>query len=638
MKKFIFFARVCFVVLYHLPLSLEAQEVDSFPNYVVIGAFAYHKNAVNFSGDANQNKFPARFEMNPNRNLYYVYVLSTPDRAYAIAEAVRLRAETKYFDTWVYSGPLGTLTLANGKIPEGEDINPLTGHAFQSPVTQSESRSGPSPSPPSEESEDNPTPEVSALKGNLTPGVNATATSPTVKERTSRRSRREGRSANNPAKQPVHPDPQQTAASLETAPNEQAKKQSNAGTDASTWRTSQPLRAGAQPDDGAPGKATQSSLAEKNAVNPGVDGGQGIRMDDGANGNDAKTVANASVAGNTETVLRDQAQEDQAVDNVALSSARLNAAETSDSGQESQPDPRRTSTERSATSDGARPGDAMSRETLPDDGARDIAHAAENTPPGRDGSTAHNPPPKRVTTEPLKPEEVLNKSFYFHLFRADNASMVEGEVDAIDFLKSRKMATYPGNTPVAVKMPSGKMQHVSFLCQVFGYRKQQKEFDPAAPDQDLYLDDKGNIVVPFELIRLQKGDIAIMYNVFFFKDAAVMRPESRYEVINLLALLEENPSYEIVIHGHTNGNAGGKIIRMGTPGNFYSLSGTKQGFGSAKKLSEERASVMREFLISSGISPERMKIRAWGGKKPIHDTRSARAHENVRVEIEILPD
>ena len=77
---------------------------------------------------------------------------------------------------------------------------------------------------------------------------------------------------------------------------------------------------------------------------------------------------------------------------------------------------------------------------------------------------------------------------------------------------------------------------------------------------------------------------------------------------------------------------------MDKPGNFYSLSNTRQGGGSAKKLSEERALVIREYLISSGISADRMKVEAWGGKKPIHDKNSARAHENVRVEIEILSE
>jgi len=33
-----------------------------------------------------------------------------------------------------------------------------------------------------------------------------------------------------------------------------------------------------------------------------------------------------------------------------------------------------------------------------------------------------------------------------------------------------------------------------------------------------------------------------------------------------------------------------------------------------------------------------MEVKAWGGKKPIHDKMSQRAQENVRVEIEILED
>ena len=256
----------------------------------------------------------------------------------------------------------------------------------------------------------------------------------------------------------------------------------------------------------------------------------------------------------------------------------------------------------------------------------------------RERQAALGPPPQRATTAQLTKEEVTGKDFYFHLFRADNLEMVDGEVDAIDFEKSRRMATYQGNTGVKVTMPSGKTKQISFVCQVFGYRKQQREFDPAMPPEDLYLDNKGNLVVPFELVRMQKGDIAIMYNVFFFKDAAVMRPESRYEVNNLLDLLAENPTYKIMIHGHTNGNASGKIIRMDTPGNFYSLAGTRQGFGSAKELSEERAVVIRDFLINSGISAHRMQVKAWGGKKPIHDKHSVRANENVRVEIEILSE
>ena len=49
-------------------------------NYVVIGAFSIHENAVNFTSNASKLNLDAKYEMNQNRNLYYVYVLSTNDR------------------------------------------------------------------------------------------------------------------------------------------------------------------------------------------------------------------------------------------------------------------------------------------------------------------------------------------------------------------------------------------------------------------------------------------------------------------------------------------------------------------------------------------------------------------------------
>jgi outer membrane protein OmpA-like peptidoglycan-associated protein len=462
MKRFIFFACVCASLSCAIPLAVMAQNLDPYPNYVVIGAFAHHKNAVHFTKDANRLNFPARFEMNPNRNLYYVYVLTTDDREYAFSEALKLRFDTKYFDTWVFCGLLGEAALRTLG-PEVQDLNPQTGKKMD---------------------------RVNVDQNTTSPGQNA---------------------------------------GIKDQPREGLSRQNG------------PVREGATAE------------------------------------------------------LRDASED---VEPMTGKSDRLSSSDQTNVNT-------------------AQPG---SKE-----------ETAKQTVPPREF-------PKKVNTVPLTPEEVVGKNFYFQLSRADNGQWVEGEVDAIDFEKSRKMATYQANAPVTVILPAGKSKRISFVCQVFGYRKQQIEFDPANPSPDLFLDEKGNLVVPFELVRLQKGDIAIMYNVFFFKDAAVMRPESRYEVNNLLDLLNENPEYNIKIHGHTNGNASGKIIRMDNTENFYSLSNTKQGFGSAKKLSEERALVIKQFLVSSGISEGRMLIKAWGGKKPIHDKHSVRAVENVRVEIEILSD
>jgi outer membrane protein OmpA-like peptidoglycan-associated protein len=140
------------------------------------------------------------------------------------------------------------------------------------------------------------------------------------------------------------------------------------------------------------------------------------------------------------------------------------------------------------------------------------------------------------------------------------------------------------------------------------------------------------------LIRLHKGDIATLYNVYFYNDAAVMLPESQYELNNLLAMMQEKP-YNIVLHGHTNGNASGKIITMGPDKNFFSLSGdVKEGFGSSKELSRERAQTIKEWLVVNGIAADRIEIKGWGGGRMIHDKHSVNAKKNVRVDVEVVSE
>lgn len=234
------------------------------------------------------------------------------------------------------------------------------------------------------------------------------------------------------------------------------------------------------------------------------------------------------------------------------------------------------------------------------------------------------------------------KAFVFELTRFVDSVPVEGEVAMIDPDKVKKLGSYPANKAIRVVDLKNNTGMVTFTTEVFGYRKAQKDFSYVHPETDttgVKVDENGIIHVPFELIRLKQGDFAILYNVFFFRDAAVMRPESRFEVNSLLEMLRENPKYIVRIHGHTNGNHAGKIIYKDKASeDFFSLNGTKDGYGSAKELSKARAEVIRDYLVSQGISPDRALIKAWGGKKSIHDKHSAKAQENVRVEIEIVKD
>jgi len=231
------------------------------------------------------------------------------------------------------------------------------------------------------------------------------------------------------------------------------------------------------------------------------------------------------------------------------------------------------------------------------------------------------------------------KGFILKAYRSVDNAPVEGEIDMVDAKKGQKLSTHKTNEFLELVKPNTATGDIAFISDIFGYRKVQKDLNFNNPEaSDITKNEDGVYEVPFELIRLQKGDIGVMYNVYFFKDAAVMRPESTYEVNRLLTMMKENPNYKIKLHGHTNGNSSGRILFMGGSKNYFSLNDTREGYGSAKKLSEERAKIIMTYLLDNGITPDRMSIKAWGGKRPIHDKVSSRANENVRVEVEIVED
>lgn len=254
------------------------------------------------------------------------------------------------------------------------------------------------------------------------------------------------------------------------------------------------------------------------------------------------------------------------------------------------------------------------------------------------------PEPVPASATPAVPEgsQVIveadgSKRFYFNLYSKGTQKTVDGEINIFDTDTDKRRASYTGNQMVKLQ-PINKSGKISAVCEIFGYRRfvYLIDFNDPISTEGVTVEN-GVVQVPFELQRLTKGDIQVMFQVFFFKDAAIMRPESRYEINALKEMLQENPNMKVRIHGHTNGNASGKIIEAADK-NFYSLANSTESYGSAKKLSEERAEIIKAFLISEGIAADRMVVKAWGGKKPIFDKMHSQAQANVRVEIEVLSD
>jgi outer membrane protein OmpA-like peptidoglycan-associated protein len=390
-------------------LDNTAVAADQSPtNYVVIGAFSHRDNAVRFTDKARSDQLDAKFDMNPARQLYYVFVMQTPDKEGALTEAMRLRKESSFIDAWVFFGVLG-------EMGSGVDLNPVTQQNIEPMVTQE------------------PTPGV------IVPVVET--------------------------------------------PKETPKDEALVGTTPEV-----------KPEDVLP----------------------------------------------TNTVAND-------------------------------------------------------------------------------------------------PKAVL-KDFYFKVIRDDGTAANGAEITVIDLGSQKKEYVLEGNKNVSFKAVN-QTGDIRLECDLVGYRKVVHNLnfkDPGATDGVTIENDR--ITVPFELIRLKKGDHSILYNVFFYKDAAIMRAESKFDLDGLLAMMNENPKYKIRIHGHTNGSAAGKILEVGESGNFFSLTGAREGGGSAKKLSEKRALVIQQYLAKEGVDAARMSVKAWGGKKPLYDKHHTQASSNVRVEVEVVEE
>ncbi len=243
----------------------------------------------------------------------------------------------------------------------------------------------------------------------------------------------------------------------------------------------------------------------------------------------------------------------------------------------------------------------------------------------------------------IKRKELKGDYFvYLNAFNGKTDEKVMANVELIDNERAKLIKKLPSNELLGIWDPKNGTSSVKLICNAFGYQKIEHNIvlnNPLTDSTSTYLRVSGDTLsIDFKLKRLQKGDVAVMYNVYFFNDAAVMRPESKFEVNALLDFLKEKEDMKILLHGHSNGKGAGKIIRLDKgQKNYFKMSKENPiSFGSAKELSLERAVIIKKYLEEQGITESRMEVKGWGGKKSLYDKDSPQAKKNIRVEVEIL--
>jgi outer membrane protein OmpA-like peptidoglycan-associated protein len=121
--------------------------------------------------------------------------------------------------------------------------------------------------------------------------------------------------------------------------------------------------------------------------------------------------------------------------------------------------------------------------------------------------------------------------------------------------------------------------------------------------------------INISLQTIQVGRKEVLRNVFYDTDIFTLDNRSLAELQHLLQFMETNTNVKIEIGGHTDSQ------------------GSEQHNA---KLSENRARLVYQFLINSGIEPGRLSFQGYGPSQPVapNNTASGRA-QNRRTEFKI---
>lgn len=168
--------------------------------------------------------------------------------------------------------------------------------------------------------------------------------------------------------------------------------------------------------------------------------------------------------------------------------------------------------------------------------------------------------------------------------------------------------TSPGTGAYKITLPAG---------ETYGYRAEAPGYVPVSENLDLTkVTEYQEIERDLMLVPIEKGEVVRLNNIFFETAKADLRPESFAELDRVVKLLNNNPSMEISIGGHTD-NVGTAVTN--------------------NELSQARAQSVANYLVSKGISVDRLRVKGYGDTKPVASNNTdAGRQQNRRVEFTIL--
>jgi outer membrane protein OmpA-like peptidoglycan-associated protein len=164
-----------------------------------------------------------------------------------------------------------------------------------------------------------------------------------------------------------------------------------------------------------------------------------------------------------------------------------------------------------------------------------------------------------------------------------------------------------------IRLPAGEMY--GLRAESDGSLSESQSLDLRDIKYDQTIERNFNLD-PIGVAKVQENATILLNNLFFDLEKATLRPESFPELNRIVSLMNEKPSMQIEIAGHTDN----------TGSDAYNL-----------ELSRRRANSVAAYLVGKGIDKSRMNVEFFGETKPMisNETREGRK-KNRRVEFKIL--
>lgn len=159
-----------------------------------------------------------------------------------------------------------------------------------------------------------------------------------------------------------------------------------------------------------------------------------------------------------------------------------------------------------------------------------------------------------------------------------------------------------------ISMPGGKNYGISVNAEEYLFHSENINIADGNVAREIIND--------ITLKKVEVGESIVLNNIFFETGSTALSPESYVELGILLKLLQDNPSIKIEVSGHTD-NVGSEAVN--------------------KRISQQRAKAVVDFLIGRGISKNRLTFKGYGFDRPIASNETEDGRQlNRRTEFEVI--